>query len=701
LAHGHVATWDPYRFSGTPFAANSQTAFEYPPNWLFSLGHTLRVNETIQALSALGALLLAYWFFRVIKLHPYAAVAGAAIFTFSGFMLGWREHVTLFGSGMWLPGVFGGLEVAFHDRRWKGIAIAGSCLALSLLAGHAQVALYVWTAALIWTVLAAAAEFLRKDAARAAARRAAIIGLTLAGSVAVAGLLAAPQILATGEFSNRIVRSFEPYDAVVRGTFPAGQVSALLVPERFGSIVDSNYTGHSNSTEAGMYAGIISLSLGAFAVARRRDRWTLGFLILAVVGALAAWGTPVYRLFYLLPKYDQTRQPSRMIFLVDTSIAALAALGIDAFMRAERRARLWLAGSCVAAAGLALLAIEVGGIRDPLTTGYVVQRAVRAAAFALAAAIVVLIIATKRRGIAAAVIVLLIAGDLWAYGFRYHPFETTGNPYPVTPPIAAMQALTKDRSRFLTLGKDWFQRNSPLMYRMYGIGGSDTFILRNYVELIDVAQNQLKQARDLNLIGRFTKSAMSSPVLDLLGARYAVSSQPEPAVGATVFDQGPYIMERKSAFPPVFTTTCWNVASSGEALALIARATTDDLRTTAYIDDSPDARALGSPSGPCSSEPATITRYEPERVTVHTAPTKAAVLVLSDSWYPGWRARVDGNAAPILVTDHALRGVALTPGDHIVEFTYHPAWLAKGLALAILGLLALVALAVLDRRRQI
>ena len=53
--------------------------------------------------------------------------------------------------------------------------------------------------------------------------------------------------------------------------------------------------------------------------------------------------------------------------------------------------------------------------------------------------------------------------------------------------------------------------------------------------------------------------------------------------------------------------------------------------------------------------------------------------MLADTWFPGWKATVDGRSAPIVRTDQLLRGVVLPAGAHTVEFTYVPLELADRL----------------------
>src|SRR5207245_9800362 len=97
-----------------------------------------------------------------------------------------------------------------------------------------------------------------------------------------------------------------------------------------------------------------------------------------------------------------------------------------------------------------------------------------------------------------------------------------------------------------------------------------------------------------------------------------------------------------------------------------------------------------------------LTRYDPEDVVVSLPATDDAqggILVLSDQWYPGWTATVDGRPAPILRVDLALRGVELGPGGHTVEFRYQPRWPLNGFGLSALTLGVMAAIALRPARR--
>jgi hypothetical protein len=89
-----------------------------------------------------------------------------------------------------------------------------------------------------------------------------------------------------------------------------------------------------------------------------------------------------------------------------------------------------------------------------------------------------------------------------------------------------------------------------------------------------------------------------------------------------------------------------------------------------------------------------VTRLDDTRVEVEARCDAPAFLVLSDVYYPGWRAEVNGRAAAVYRTDYVLRGVALPAGVSRVVFTFRPwsfwagAALTGAAMLLVMGLLA-------------
>jgi uncharacterized membrane protein YfhO len=89
-------------------------------------------------------------------------------------------------------------------------------------------------------------------------------------------------------------------------------------------------------------------------------------------------------------------------------------------------------------------------------------------------------------------------------------------------------------------------------------------------------------------------------------------------------------------------------------------------------------------------------------VVAEAAAQVPSLVVLTDVYYPGWKATVDGRPATIERVDYLLRGVLVPPGRHRVEFTYEPASWRVGWVLSFVGLSLLAATALVGwwRRRR-
>lgn len=73
-----------------------------------------------------------------------------------------------------------------------------------------------------------------------------------------------------------------------------------------------------------------------------------------------------------------------------------------------------------------------------------------------------------------------------------------------------------------------------------------------------------------------------------------------------------------------------------------------------------------------------ITRYQPESVRLVARTDRVGYLVLLDSWYPGWRAWVDGREVPVYRADFLFRAIPLEPGEHVIAFEFRPLTLYVG-----------------------
>jgi hypothetical protein len=179
--------------------------------------------------------------------------------------------------------------------------------------------------------------------------------------------------------------------------------------------------------------------------------------------------------------------------------------------------------------------------------------------------------------------------------------------------------------------------------------------------------------------------------LDVMGVRYLVVRRGAPAprvrLGEPVFrDEEVDVYERPSALPRAWIADRpIAVAAAADALAAVTRPSFDPRRDVA-IEGASVAPVEDGPTGD-----AEIVDYESERVRVRASLSRPGYLVLGDTWYPGWRVRVDGVERPMLRADLLVRAVALGPGEHRIEFVYEPLSVWLGALVSGLTMLALAA----------
>src|SRR6185503_9612720 len=100
-----------------------------------------------------------------------------------------------------------------------------------------------------------------------------------------------------------------------------------------------------------------------------------------------------------------------------------------------------------------------------------------------------------------------------------------------------------------------------------------------------------------------------------------------------------------------------------------------------------------APDAPARGDAATFLLDEERLVEVEATRQGRALLVLADSFFPGWEATVDGTPAAILPTNHLFRGVPVSAGRHRIRFAYHSRAIEVGAATSLGAIVAIAALA--------
>ena len=158
-----------------------------------------------------------------------------------------------------------------------------------------------------------------------------------------------------------------------------------------------------------------------------------------------------------------------------------------------------------------------------------------------------------------------------------------------------------------------------------------------------------------------------------------------------VYDKDLKIFENKKHYPRAFVLYNYEVIDDKTQSLARLKSANFNPETTAILTKE---IALFAPQTSTSKGPhfstATITNYSSQKVVIKTTLEKPGLLVLTDLFYPGWKAYVNQSEVEILQTDYIFRSIPLDVGTHEIVFTYQPQSFATGLKISIASLLLLL-----------
>lgn len=199
------------------------------------------------------------------------------------------------------------------------------------------------------------------------------------------------------------------------------------------------------------------------------------------------------------------------------------------------------------------------------------------------------------------------------------------------------------------------------------------------------------------------QSRLGPAVLLLYNVRYLITL-PDDALLAAAQNRGVYIdkindlavIELSGAWPRAYWVPAIKRAAD-ERQAEARLRTTDPAR---YAVITTTENLPEEDAGSLTLQPARITRYDPDEVQISVQTSRPGWLVLSDRFYPGWRATVDGNPTPIYRANVMVRALRLDAGKHRIIFTYRPTYFLAGVFISLLAWLVLGAVGLVVYRRH-
>lgn len=730
LQAGELGLWDRHIASGFPLLAGFQPGIFYPFSFVFyflPLFDAIRFTFFLHFVVAVsGAYVLCRWW----KFPVYISAIGAILFTLGGTTVSLSNLLNHFQTAVWLPWMILCWERVLESRSWKNFLIFALLLLSALLAGSPEIYLFSLGLLVIDGV-----RIIRRDRNLTVTR----MGFLLIGANILVAAIGMAQFLPTFELvlHSRRDRPLPLQEATLWSLQPASLLG-LFFPDKD---IDPGlpvgirlFFSREVPFLLSHYLGVISL-LGVSAWMKYAS-WKERTITLSLISAslILAFGrfTPVYSyLFDYVPLFRIVRFPEKFFFLTYAFLILIVLRGLFALHDTKRllsRFPVFILFGI-----LTLVTVVYSWLRsDPESLlRYVVQQSGEAKAITslvttLSSALyhlerqigvtlaLLLLFFCRAKKLLGTVLLhgLLVAVIFFDLGSAHKPLHFLLNPDSITKTKRILSKSDVEGNRLFYYPSG--QNLHPSYISVFGwppfekaVALSFDNLLPNVGVLFDFDYFQEIDAITRQPYNDFLDFINLLPpdgrvnLLRAVNVRYVVSFRPIEAKGLKLSRQFPehfsWLYEIAAPLPRAYVAaSSIYEPQTAKTLRMLSSAEFDPLRQVILNErittesDRPHAGVVQ------------IARYENETVLIKASLSTPGVLVLTDSYYPGWKVFVDGKEMKILQANHFFRGVELAAGDHVVEFKYEPLSFRIGstISLSTLFLLTVISLFKIIRWRK-
>lgn len=667
---------NPFMLCGDILLATVMPAVFHPATWLGFLLPLATAWTLASALMYFTTALCAFLFLRDLGLSERIAFFGASAWMLSSHtvLLDGRPNSFVFACFPLL--LLGVRRLAARGR--GGFGATTLALVLMLLAGHPESVLFG---------VAGAGVFFLFELVAARSRIAAIGRSVLAGLFALA--LCAVALLPFFEASEQTLQGRHRRDwyAHQPKSIPlADAVSGTLgvvLPKAYGDEFPSPRMPGAFPYATLAYLGGLPLGLAMIGVFSRR-RESLALLAAGLLALAVANGYPIIAdIVCGLPLFNISIQ-NYLIGVTAFSVAALAALGLDAVIARRAAApAVWL---CLLGAAIVAFALR-WRVRFP--EGGNDRRAFDESVFLLIEPLVLFALATlffrgspQLATLAAALLLIarLAEKPELAYAFDRRLFF---------PPVPELQSLPRDPEPYRVTGVGYSL--VPNISALYGLEDPRGYQALNFGRLFSTYPLwSVQQPMWFNRIDDLTR-----PFLSMLNVRYAIADPPaDPPEGWRLHARGRHaaVFENTRALPRAFAPRRVRFVRDGST-TVDQMAACRDFGELSWIEDP------SRPPGEFENPPARVTTTRRgSGLDVRVISAAPVWVVVSQTAWTGWEARLEGDLLPLRFANHAFLGFPVPPGDHRVRLDYRPPAFRRGAAVSAAALLILAVGAAVSRK---
>jgi len=705
LKKGIWPLWNPYILAGTPLLANLQAAPFSPTNFVYFIFDRLTGWSIQIVLQHILAALFMYILLRHWKISNLGSILTGIAFSFSGFNLifsQWNGHTL---SAAFIPLIIYFTDRVLVDGKFIYMAGLSLCLTFQLFSGYPQVSFYTALAIVIYCLIKLFKEgfvVIKK-----------YYKLVICGLLALG--LSAVQLLPTIELWKYSQRNFEP-NPYEWAFLPWSKTITILAPDYYGNHATYNYWGPQDYTSNTFYVGVVVFILAMFSLRLiNKSKYILFLLTLALFSLIIAYPTPLSVFLWRNNIFGlQSASAHRASILFNFAATGLAGFGLDYLMKNKLTIKdkivypfiVFLILSGFTFYALKLKGVEMGGV-------FVTKVALRnliLPCFVLVSSTIAIILMTMKKFLYFGAISLLgfLVLELFYFGWKFTPFSERRLIFPDTPVLEFLKSQT---GAFRVTGNAVVPMNMRSVYGLESLEGYETIHPLRVSQFLSALNSGVVGTRPVGRYGSVDNNTSHlmdlvntkyylTPLLDVKGKVSTDGSIPSKYSGERfklVFDdKSVAVLESKSVLPRAFMVYDWEVMKEDEKILSPLLDSNYPFSKKIILEEEPLFERYTSNKEIYNDVKYRYISEQESEVGVRT--DKPGILFVSDAWFPGWKAFVDGEEGNILRADFMFKAVVVPKGSHKVRFIYDPESFKIGLRVTLVSFIILCGILVHERR---
>jgi hypothetical protein len=730
--NGQIPWWHPYHYFA--FVGVATQGVFYPFNILLALMlnpqaslNTFMISiQYVIILHIFMASIAMYLLMRRLNAGQWGSFFAGIAFAYSPVLIGQIDNPCYIYSLCYFPVVFLLFQEAFHRKLIYSV-FCGLSFALMFLAGYLPVATYT-PFVLIFYLL-----FQIYQAEPGKRRDYLVRGFWCCFvTFTVALLLIAPQILSTYEYAKQTIRmgGHQTYDTVtVWGSIPVFHLITFVMPFFFGGGIINRRLWLEGLLEIPYngviyYVGILVLILAIFSIVIFKDKRVRFFVILFILSLLAMLGynSAFFGWLYSVLHLPLVRIPSRLALFTTFSLCAMAGFGLDSLINSTsqelEKVKKFIKNiylpvlifSLILLGLLYLLKVTKGEALNNADISFELTPVSFATLAAIGSIVKFLVIfisilvalyfyTIRKKALFIVLVVLIGVMDIFYFSGLLNPIdENTFIPQKTFKENRIVQYLQQDKDIFRVSGFEFPIYLIGHVAKIQHLGYTGGFALVRFFKFRGVEKLSVDERENALALGTESHSWFDlfpepdSQLIDLYNIKYFIFSNDQYAKkhgGRPPIDLDSYGSKYKrvegfdnlyintKAFPRAFSVHSYQTfrgENSDEILGLMEKI---DLANAAIVEAD-----IAENNEKNLGDNIVIEEYAPSVVKIKAEMKSSGLLILTDLWYPGWKAYVDGKQKDILRTDYIFRGVLLDKGEHEVIFKYDPLLIKIGIAIS-------------------